>query len=1317
MKRQRYENAAQSFVAGEIPRIQSASLRGPLSEESGWINPWRYRPRKPREEEDWWRPGSEDMLFTRDNVMKRAAAHGLGYLSPADALAWCKASAQAEVGSKIEAESVGGILMSVEQDTQVDDYEETNEGSVGQSDDEDTTMATRQEATPSMVKQDNTPLTGLQRNNTTKATKRPVEADWLRGLYVSKRARWDGPAVSTPTPAVSNIPLKRNGKRGMTVQSGAANTPIRPPSLPPSGFKSIRKERLRRPTSTLLHPQGRSFSEHDVARVNNVPSPYFHSESNTRIHVSYNTRRQIEYIDELQDQQHNYSNPLSSQKSQKPSRGSSRQLKEHSVSDLEPDELTNLTTKVKKGHQTPANQSVLSSGKLLSSSQLRTLPRAANGENKYDEEPSFVTEVAPSSRDLQTFMFKKRRKTFVPSRSDPAPGAVELGGEEHGDSKSPEVSMLTQWERRMQSGSPSPVPKIKQEEEENDTIPPESTNHRNLSETSLLTQWERRKQVGCPSLEEEQADEELLSKLVTLMSSQASQKPPDCIDALIDMYPNAKATATSRSPSPNEDEGDYDSMEDNLGKPQGAPSLNCLSNQGSTAGPCKPIVDDQEDQEDTTVIYSPQKPTLPQKLPKHMATLQGRSRFLVRSSQITQPKHHQAFQILLEIPKPTSTLATPNIYDMITQSFNTAPSCSRKTPTKSPFSRSDRKSPHLQVSASAPRGQEKLSQGSAFEEEDFFSTISKANMPQDSDHVMPFTMENFKEESEGILSAERSVDNELQFLQTILSQERSGIKSKRSSVRGAEQSRHGTAEMTLQSTSKEVEGLENVETVQVMHEEPILADSTRDHTPVTEVECGTSKPEAVPANSPQTTTPHVSRISNVSQTQSPQPQTYSRTCDASIERGAYSIKNTSTPNENSEIDDNEHTTHRSSKIVAQSPFTEEVFIMNSSKLDSATRVEAIGVVQAPVPTSACESESTWEVYGPQSPWVSVDVAPLPPRMFLSRDLPSMNLLTSPQDQTAMAINAAEWSSFVDSEPHEEDIERPATPEGSGITAFHDLMSPSRVRSSRKNSTPHSDFRPTSTQQIVYAALGVKNPWSSSLKKPNTSRPKNKKRVSFGESVALSQELIPEREAPEQITKSRSPPPPSIEDEAGDFSPGPGEKAFTASETFSNHFALVARKFTRMLPSQSQGSQPQSSPNLGGQAEAFIAADASRPASMPVPQRPLQDSPTRYLMPRTSFSDDNLGWQDHHRQDRRSPLPHNLGANSPKIPERGVENEQVTTQGYGGMAGFDMDAALGEMNDFLGDWTVDSELKRRRDELAANERESNALKRRRLFGLA
>ncbi|UKZ81839.1 hypothetical protein TrVFT333_009615 [Trichoderma virens FT-333] len=44
-RRQRYEAAGQQFLAGRVPMLLSATLKGPFEEESGWVNPWRSKNR------------------------------------------------------------------------------------------------------------------------------------------------------------------------------------------------------------------------------------------------------------------------------------------------------------------------------------------------------------------------------------------------------------------------------------------------------------------------------------------------------------------------------------------------------------------------------------------------------------------------------------------------------------------------------------------------------------------------------------------------------------------------------------------------------------------------------------------------------------------------------------------------------------------------------------------------------------------------------------------------------------------------------------------------------------------------------------------------------------------------------------------------------------------------------------------------------------------------------------------------------------------------------------------------------------------------
>ncbi|KKP02366.1 hypothetical protein THAR02_05518 [Trichoderma harzianum] len=44
-RRLRYEAAGRQFLAGRVPTLLSATLKGPFDEESGWVNPWRSKNR------------------------------------------------------------------------------------------------------------------------------------------------------------------------------------------------------------------------------------------------------------------------------------------------------------------------------------------------------------------------------------------------------------------------------------------------------------------------------------------------------------------------------------------------------------------------------------------------------------------------------------------------------------------------------------------------------------------------------------------------------------------------------------------------------------------------------------------------------------------------------------------------------------------------------------------------------------------------------------------------------------------------------------------------------------------------------------------------------------------------------------------------------------------------------------------------------------------------------------------------------------------------------------------------------------------------
>ncbi|KAM0263786.1 hypothetical protein ACHAQJ_001104 [Trichoderma viride] len=57
-RKQRYEAAGQRFLAGDVPLILSATLKGPFDEESGWVNPWRSKNRTAHSQK---RPAPQDV--------------------------------------------------------------------------------------------------------------------------------------------------------------------------------------------------------------------------------------------------------------------------------------------------------------------------------------------------------------------------------------------------------------------------------------------------------------------------------------------------------------------------------------------------------------------------------------------------------------------------------------------------------------------------------------------------------------------------------------------------------------------------------------------------------------------------------------------------------------------------------------------------------------------------------------------------------------------------------------------------------------------------------------------------------------------------------------------------------------------------------------------------------------------------------------------------------------------------------------------------------------------------------------------------------
>jgi hypothetical protein len=411
-KRRRYERSARSYLCGHRPVILSASLRGPLEAGSGWVNPWRYAPKK---DSDWWKPGSEDMLFTRENVMKRAQDYGLGYMTPSEALAWCKAAAKAEIGDRMKINQDNNILAEGggTPRTRIDDSESME--AVAGEEEQDTDNWNEQSYMSNFanLQPDSGPdasiASGIQllsdksataheflsrpkslqlnvkrtRPKTRKA-KRIADLEWLKGSYVSKRAKWNSPPVSSPTPLTS---AKEEICRG-------SKETARSPDLEQGQVSS-------NPYSTA------SWAHHAPQR----PATSSFVEIASQESGSKDDRIEIlQANDGLNDldegSRETTVDPRSGFSSKSRGKAKGNLIANYCHSSLKPEGLGPRP----KSFSTP-NSNAFSSRKncgldsVDQPSSLRTTIKV-----ELPEDYSFITEVAPSSRGVEEFQFRKRRK-------------------------------------------------------------------------------------------------------------------------------------------------------------------------------------------------------------------------------------------------------------------------------------------------------------------------------------------------------------------------------------------------------------------------------------------------------------------------------------------------------------------------------------------------------------------------------------------------------------------------------------------------------------------------------------------------------------------------------------------------------------------------------------------------------------------------------------------------------------------------------------------------------------------------------------------
>ncbi|KAE8453414.1 hypothetical protein EG329_010275 [Mollisiaceae sp. DMI_Dod_QoI] len=399
-KRLRYEAQARRYMRGHRPVILSASLRGPCSKESGWVNPWS----RPTRRKHGSQTKSGEVMHTRANSLRKYSAPDLGYENPAEVLAW-----QARVGA---VESIIDEEEHIDFHQMREDAYGEEPGFVSTQGDQSTKLSrvARSAARPedSLINfYTKTPQVGADANVNGNGTKRAIDLEWLKGSYVSKRARWDGPAVSSPTPTPHYIGARgRERKYASTklaeqeflmvdhhTSSAARNSDQATETLQQTPIVQEDNQ-----VDTLFSAQIQS------QRIFNLDTVGTGVSSIRMTDVSQQPLEDQE-IDELQEDSQG-SRPESRKSSGRKPRKSPNTAIDHSFSDLEQDELVVITPRPDT-FDTP----MTSGGNLQMRVNSGSLPRLLHPESALEfEEHSFISEVAPSSRNLEKFYFKKKRR-------------------------------------------------------------------------------------------------------------------------------------------------------------------------------------------------------------------------------------------------------------------------------------------------------------------------------------------------------------------------------------------------------------------------------------------------------------------------------------------------------------------------------------------------------------------------------------------------------------------------------------------------------------------------------------------------------------------------------------------------------------------------------------------------------------------------------------------------------------------------------------------------------------------------------------------
>jgi hypothetical protein len=389
LKRLRYEDHAQKYMRGCLPILQSARLRGPLEDRSEWSNPWRYHP-------PYRRINNNESLQARRDVTSadRGANDGL------------RVAGQPVVSSSMVPPGTNKINSSPWI---------TEPGNTPQNTEQQVHRAAIQASSSNDIPNNKVPAAAYstleelreERRTDTTHQNRGVDSQWLKGSYVSKRARWHDPEMETPTPnpQVYNQRLQRKAQ-GTAITGGPTERHLS--SNPLSSFPDIARQ------SASAHSQ----------QINGLNRTIELSRSVFQ-YIQPSGQSSISYSQHL----HSESGHYAQQKLYQPPSPN-----HDSSSAFTPGERsTDGSCLVLQADHTPrfgtGYSHVQNTESIASTLSKLPLPSGSTGrkeQNTTEDEMSFVTEVAPSSRNLEEFQFKKRRIRGKLSAS--APGDSKSSG-------------------------------------------------------------------------------------------------------------------------------------------------------------------------------------------------------------------------------------------------------------------------------------------------------------------------------------------------------------------------------------------------------------------------------------------------------------------------------------------------------------------------------------------------------------------------------------------------------------------------------------------------------------------------------------------------------------------------------------------------------------------------------------------------------------------------------------------------------------------------------------------------------------------------